>query len=605
MKKIVLLFLIALAGTLLAEQYIIRFNVSGSANASLVRDFAAKGEDIAARGKDYIDLVIEKERMVEFAGLQPVIIFDHDPVATLRAKGDLGNYHTYYEMLTEMQALAAANPGIMKIINLGPAWEKANNVAGADRDLIAIKISDNVDLDENEPQVLLDAAHHAREIITPEIIISVVNKLISGYNSDDPEMKYLVNERETYLVPIVNPDGHNYVANVNGLWRKNRHKYGNYYGADLNRNYGYHWGEAGASTSPSQDTYRGSAAFSEPETAIMRDFARTKSFVFNISYHSYSNLILFPWGYDGSVVNPDRATYEQLSDSMAAVNGYNYGTPVEWLYDASGGSFDWHYGDTSKPQTLGFSPEIGTSSDGFAPPESRRIALINENVPNCLFLIRQADDPYLKRPGMGSNSLTGTVWSYAPHHFNAYVNFNSTMLLDSLSITYKCIGDSVYTAEKMTKESNNTFRGNQFYVSYEGYGDVSYYYTGWFTYKNKTFKITYPKLGETEPLHFTYTWETGIGDDIKVTTSNLLSSYPNPFNSTTRINLNLIEDQTVDISLFDISGREVQKIASGQNLTSGKHSFDLKIQLAAGIYFVRTTGSKLTSPLLQKITYLK
>jgi len=599
MKKIVLLFLIVLAGTLLAEQYIIRFNVSGSANASLVRDFAAKGEDIAARGKDYIDLVIEKERMAEFAGLQPVIIFDHDPVATLRAKGDLGNYHTYYEMLTEMQALAAANPGIMKIINLGPAWEKANNVAGADRDLISIKISDNVDLDENEPQVLLDAAHHAREIITPEIIISVVNKLISGYNSNDPEMKYLVNERETYLVPIVNPDGHNYVANVNGLWRKNRHKYGNYYGADLNRNYGYHWGEAGASTSPSQDTYRGSAAFSEPETAIMRDFARTKSFVFNISYHSYSNLILFPWGYDGSVVNPDRATYEQLSDSMAAVNGYNYGTPVEWLYDASGGSFDWHYGDTSKPQTLGFSPEIGTSSDGFAPPESRRIALINENVPNCLFLIRQADDPYLKRPVLESNSMI----NYLAGAFHTDLIFNNSTPLDSVFLNYHPLITNSQITQKLTKTGTNSFNGSPVELNPDQV--VEYYFTAHFTYKNKKFIINYPRLGAERPYNFHYYAQDNISTNSQIGRNNLLSSYPNPFNSTTRINLNLIEDQTVDISLFDISGREVQKIASAQNLTSGKHSFDLKIQLAAGIYFVRTTGSKLTSPLLQKITYLK
>lgn len=599
MKKIVLLFLIALAGTLLAEQYIIRFNVSGSANASLVRDFAAKGEDIAARGKDYIDLVIEKERLAEFAGLQPEVIFDHDPVATLRAKGDLGNYHTYYEMLTEMQALAAANPGIMKIINLGPAWEKANNVAGADRDLIAIKISDNVDLDENEPQVLLDAAHHAREIITPEIIISVANKLISGYNSNDPEMKYLVNERETYLVPIVNPDGHNYVANVNGLWRKNRHKYGNYYGADLNRNYGYHWGEAGASTSPSQDTYRGSAAFSEPETAIMRDFARTKSFVFNISYHSYSNLILFPWGYDGSVVNPDRATYEQLSDSMAAVNGYNYGTPVEWLYDASGGSFDWHYGDTSKPQTLGFSPEIGTSSDGFAPPESRRIALINENVPNCLFLIRQADDPYLKRPVLESNSMI----NYLAGAFQTDLIFNNSTPLDSVILNYHPLITNSQITQKLTKTGTNSFNGSPVELSPDQ--AVEYYFSAHFTYKNKKFKINYPRFGAERPYSFHYYAQDNIVTNNQIGRSNLLSSYPNPFNSTTRINLNLIEDQTVDISLFDISGREVQKIASAQNLTSGKHSFDLKIQLAAGIYFVRTTGSKLTSPLLQKITYLK
>jgi len=597
--------LISIFGSLTAEQYIIRFNVSGAKNASLVQELAAKGEDIAARGKNYIDLVIDKERMAEFANLQPKIIFDHDPVASLRSKGDLGNYHTYYEMLTEMQTLAAANPGIMKIINLGPAWEKANNVAGADRDLIAIKISDNVDLDENEPQILLDAAHHAREIITPEIIISVVNRLISGYNSNDPEMKYLVNERETYLVPIVNPDGHTYVANVNGMWRKNRHKYGSYYGADLNRNYGYHWGEAGASSSPSQDTYRGSAAFSEPETAIMRDFSRTKNFVFNISYHSYSNLILFPWGYDGTVNNPDRAVYEQLSDSMAAVNGYNYGTPVEWLYDASGGSFDWQYGDTTKPQTLGFSPEIGTIDDGFAPPESRRIALINENLPNCIFLIRQADDPYIKRPAMTGNNLTGTVWSYAPHHFDVFTTFNSSVPLDSVSISYKCTDDTLYTTQKLANEPNNSFRGNQLYLSYEGYGDVSYYYTGWFTHKNKTFKITYPQFGETTPLHFTYTWETGINDGAQISTTNLLSAYPNPFNSTTRLNLNLVEEQIVDISLFDISGREVQKIAHSQNLSAGRHGFDLTLHLSAGIYFVRTTGSKLSSPLLQKITYLK
>ena len=148
-----------------------------------------------------------------------------------------------------------------------------------------VKISDNPDVDEAEPEILYTALHHAREPQSMMQMIYFMYYLLENYNTN-PSVQYIVNNRELYFIPVVNPDGYEYNRTTNpsggGMWRKNRKNNGSSYGVDLNRNYGpyTYWNapNGGSSTDPSSDTYRGTAPFSEPETSKLKEFSYYKIF---------------------------------------------------------------------------------------------------------------------------------------------------------------------------------------------------------------------------------------------------------------------------------------------------------------------------------------
>ena len=153
------------------------------------------------------------------------------------------------------------------------------------RPIYTVKISDNPEIDENEPEILYTALHHAREPQSMMQMIYFMYYLLENYNTD-PSVQYLVNNRELYFIPVVNPDGYEYNRTTNpsggGMWRKNRRNNGGSYGVDLNRNYGpyTYWNapNGGSSTTPSSDTYRGTAPFSEPETNSIKNFLASREF---------------------------------------------------------------------------------------------------------------------------------------------------------------------------------------------------------------------------------------------------------------------------------------------------------------------------------------
>ena len=157
-------------------------------------------------------------------------------------------------------------------------------------------------------------------------------------------------------------------------------------GVDLNRNFGYQWGynNSGSSPTPSSETYRGTAPFSEPETQAMRDFVNTKNFKTALNYHTYSNLLLYPWGYE-TIQTPDNATFVEYSNDMVAYNGYENGQPPVILYDVNGATDDWMYGEQiSKPKILSMTPEVG--STGFWPTQAEIFPLAIENLkPNLYY----------------------------------------------------------------------------------------------------------------------------------------------------------------------------------------------------------------------------
>jgi len=178
--------------------------------------------------------------------------------------GPEGLYHSYDEIKSELHQLQLQYPQIAKVYDIGDSWEKSRGIA--DRDIWAIKISDNVTQEEDEAEILFIGCHHAREWISVEVPFYLAKYLVENYDTD-PLIRSYVDNGEIWIVPMLNPDGHQYSIDVDRWWRKNRRSNGGgSYGVDLNRNYSYMWGGPGSSGDPWSDIYRGPAPFSEPET---------------------------------------------------------------------------------------------------------------------------------------------------------------------------------------------------------------------------------------------------------------------------------------------------------------------------------------------------
>ena len=303
--------------------------------------------------------------------------------------GSMGGYLTLAEVIAELDTLKKMFPTLITSKqSLGNTIEN--------RPVYMVKISDNPEVDEDEPELLYTALHHAREPESMMQMIYFMYYLLENYNSD-PAVQYLVNNREMYFIPVVNPDGYEYnrVTNPNGggMWRKNRRNNGGSYGVDLNRNYGpdNYWNapNGGSSTSPSSDTYRGTAPFSEPETQIIRDFLAARKIKNALNYHTYGNYLIFPYG-ALSAETPDSLIFREFAYDMTRYNNYLVGNDMQTVgYSTRGNSDDYFYdGDThaNGGKIFAMTPEVGNSSDGFWPPQSRIFPLAQENVhPNLYY----------------------------------------------------------------------------------------------------------------------------------------------------------------------------------------------------------------------------
>ncbi len=370
--------------------------------------------DVIYSGMDFFEVITNPDELAKLEALGFKTEITHESVSgfyrsRLDTSKDMGGYPTLSEIEGWTDSMIAAHPTILSTkISVGQTIEG--------REQWAFKISDNPNVDEDEPEVMFTAAIHAREVITPLVIEYFVEHMVDNYGTDS-DVTNIIDNREIWIVPCVNPDGyyHNEYTDAGGggMWRKNRRNNGDgTWGVDLNRNYGYEWGydDAGSSPNPSSETYRGTEPFSEPETQNLRDWAIERNFVVTLYIHSASNLILWPWGYDG-FYTPDEDIFSAMGDSMAVHNNYTPG-PIWILYEANGGTDDWHYGEqTLKDKSFAFTFEVGDRyADGFWPSPSRIPALVSENLGALIYMARQADNPYaLKAPLAPSISLAPVV----------------------------------------------------------------------------------------------------------------------------------------------------------------------------------------------------
>lgn len=312
-----------------------------------------------------------------------------------RGKGTgFGAFHTYSETTERLDDLHALYPHLTSA-------KFALGTTAEGRTLWAIKVSDNPDLDESEPELLFTGAHHAREPMSVEACLMLIEYLCANHGSD-PRVTQLVDGREIFFVPIVNADGYAFnesvAPNGGGYWRKNRRDNGDgTFGVDLNRNYPYEWGGAGASTDPDSDDYRGPTAASEPETQAMIAFATSRSFSVVQNFHTFRGMTLYPWGYTTDPTTDD-STYRDIAAQMTADNGYTPGQASQILYHTSGDAESWFHGEQLlKGKTFAFSNEIGWGSDLFWPPDDRIPFLFQENLEPALHLIEIAGPSMLLR----------------------------------------------------------------------------------------------------------------------------------------------------------------------------------------------------------------
>ncbi|WP_230879586.1 M14 family zinc carboxypeptidase [Planomonospora sp. ID67723] len=284
-------------------------------------------------------------------------------------------YHNYAEMTAAVNRIVADHPTIARKISYGTSYEG--------RDLMAIKISDNVATDENEPEVLFTHHQHAREHLTVEMALYIMNMLTDGYGGDS-RITNLVNGREIWIMPDLNPDGGEFDIATGSYrsWRKNRQPNAgsSAVGTDMNRNWAYNWGCCGGSSgSASSDTYRGPSAESAPEVRAVANWVRSRvvggvqQLKAHIDWHTYGELILWPYGYTYNDTAPgltqdDRDAHATLGQNMASTNGY---TPQQAsdLYITDGSIDDWMWG---AHKIFSYTFEMyPTGSPGFYPPDEQ------------------------------------------------------------------------------------------------------------------------------------------------------------------------------------------------------------------------------------------
>jgi hypothetical protein len=296
--------------------------------------------------------------------------------------GSMGGFYTLDEVMAELDSMVTLYPDL---ITQRQAIS-TDTLTHDGRMLYWVRLSDNPNTDEDEPEVLYTGVHHAREPMSVQQMIWYMWHLLENYDSD-PEIRQLVDATEMYFVPFVNPDGYEYNhltdPDGGGMWRKNRRDNGDgTYGVDPNRNYGYKWGLDNSGSSPytSDETYRGPAPFSEPEIKNIRDFCNMHEFKLALNYHSYSALLLYVWGWT-ETASPDDELLYNYGELMTRENAYVYGPGSTTIYPTNGSSDDWMYGEqTSKDLIFAFTPEVGHNGDGFWPSLSRIIPLCQDQM---------------------------------------------------------------------------------------------------------------------------------------------------------------------------------------------------------------------------------
>ncbi|HMB71176.1 MAG TPA: M14 family zinc carboxypeptidase, partial [bacterium] len=350
---------------------------------SLAVELLRSGFDVleGETGPGTVDVIVTAEdlELLRDRGLQPELIATGRPYRDIQQEA-LGaavptGYLDLAAVLTRMQAVADSFPSICRLVDLTAELGTPPTFEG--RHLYAVKISDNVATDEDEPAFLQVAAHHCREIVTPVIGLLAIEQLTSQYGTD-PAVTAVVDEYEIWIAPVWNPDGYEHVFNVDNLWRKNRRVFGPDVGVDLNRNYSQGWfNGCSGSTTPSSITYKGPAPSSEAETMTLEAFTERERFAKVLDHHSSGREVLH--GY-ACWTHPFDAYLQ--SEAQILSNQAGYGSIR--APSADGEHYEWQLGPRG---AYAFLMETHTT---FQPSFASAIAEAQQVWPATLWMLERA-----------------------------------------------------------------------------------------------------------------------------------------------------------------------------------------------------------------------
>ena len=374
----------------------------------------ARGFDVVHVAADHALVVVETARrgQLELLGARVSPVFapgtSRERQIGLAAATVARVYRPYDDpargVAAALDSLARANP-LIHLDTIGRTLEG--------RPMLAVKIGAADDA-PSRPNVLFMATYHAREWAATEMALRLIRHL-STTPALGPRIDSLVRRRDIWIIPVVNPDGYEYTFTTDRLWRKNRRPNADgTYGVDLNRNHAMHWGadETGSSSSGWAETYRGTAAESEAETKAIVAFHNAHVPVMSVSYHTFTGLILWPWGDAFGRITGDDGLFRALAgtdirpavrDNLPGSDRDYYHPAWGWnLYPTNGEYTDWAYATFG---TIAFTPELssgfGTSGYyGFEFPDDEGLLaqLFADNLPFALDVLDAASNPMHARP---------------------------------------------------------------------------------------------------------------------------------------------------------------------------------------------------------------
>jgi Zinc carboxypeptidase/Secretion system C-terminal sorting domain len=549
-----------------------------SEKTTFAAELSAADIALIATQKNAVISVLVDDLGYHYAHQNDAVTGKNNPINTVNALptgfnlGSMGGYLTFDEYVLELDSLAAMYPALVS-----PKFSIGTTIEG--RNIWALKISDNVATDEAEPEVLIDGLIHAREGVAGMQSMYFIHDLLQKYMQNDPEARFLVNNRELFIIPVINPDGYEYNRSIEpdggGMWRKNRRDNGDgTMGVDLNRNFGYFWGVSNNGSSPNtaSDLYRGTAGFSEPETQAIRNFANQRQFKTVLNHHTFSNLMIRPFAYNEAATCIDEQAFVEYGPVLTEQNGFLYGKASQTVgYNVNGSTDDWMYGEANtKPRIISFTPETGSVDDGFWPPLERIIPLC-QTVEDANFKIVWLAGEYFQ--GYGD-----------PHNIYSFTGFIPYWLRNlgqstSLPVSIKYVSSSPYILPNQPIKNigavgslqnandslqvniapntpNNTYITGEIQVSFGGYN-----------YMMEADFLFFRPLGTTT-----------------ANTPNF-SVFPNPAHDVLTIKSEQNTEKIARVKVSDVLGRQI----STQTLTN--NDIDTK-NLIEGVYFLSLYNAK-------------
>lgn len=391
MRKMLILSLFLMIPTAVYGGRLIRIPASTDSEFTSVR---AMGYDVAASNREegYIDVMVSERFVDETMRLFPEAKLLPLEWSTLLPTddGEMGCYYGPNENAAFWATLAESSDLVDTPASYGQSFEG--------RELYYVRITN---ASSDAPAILFTSLLHGREPGGNSVMIDWGQWLATEYGSDTMAT-YILDNAQVYIVPIMNPDAYEHNNPSGGNQRKNM----NWTtpvassGIDLNRNYSVGWGydDYGSSPDPYSETYRGSAAASEPETYIFTDWFDLIDPLGGMFYHTYGGDLLYPYAYNNSPT-PDEETFESWAIQLTSLNGYAYGRCGDVLgYPANGDAIDWSYGEH---QAIFYTPEV--DDNGFWGSQSDSSLIVTNNA-ECRYMNKLLCMNLLNMSGVSSET---------------------------------------------------------------------------------------------------------------------------------------------------------------------------------------------------------